>query len=66
MPVFDPVTLTRFAPVLFIFIWSSGYVVAKYAAPHAQPLTFLLLLLRCGGVDDGVGSGRARPVAQLA
>lgn len=35
--------LARIAPALFIFIWSSGYVVAKYAAPHAEPLTFLLL-----------------------
>ncbi|KPF70360.1 hypothetical protein IP84_01025 [beta proteobacterium AAP99] len=29
------------APAAFIFIWSSGYVVAKAAAPHADPLTFL-------------------------
>jgi drug/metabolite transporter (DMT)-like permease len=35
--------LARFAPVLFILIWSSGYVVAKAAAPHAEPLTFLLV-----------------------
>jgi drug/metabolite transporter (DMT)-like permease len=42
-------TLARFAPALFIFIWSSGYVVAKYAAPHAEPLTFLLLRY-CGVV----------------
>jgi drug/metabolite transporter (DMT)-like permease len=42
-------TLIRFAPALFIFIWSSGYVVAKYAAPHAEPLTFLLLRY-CGVV----------------
>jgi drug/metabolite transporter (DMT)-like permease len=35
--------LVRFAPVLFIFIWASGYIVAKSAAPHAEPLTFLLL-----------------------
>jgi drug/metabolite transporter (DMT)-like permease len=32
----------RFAPALFIVIWASGYVVAKYAAPHAEPMTFLL------------------------
>lgn len=31
------------APVLFIFIWATGYVVAKFAAPHAEPLTFLLI-----------------------
>ncbi len=29
------------APFLFIFIWASGYVVAKLAAPYADPLTFL-------------------------
>ncbi len=34
--------LVRLAPALFILIWASGYVVAKYAAPHAEPLTFLL------------------------
>ena len=33
----------RLAPALFILIWSSGYVVAKAAAPYAEPLTFLLL-----------------------
>jgi drug/metabolite transporter (DMT)-like permease len=38
----DPHPLIRFAPALFVFIWASGYVVAKAAAPHAEPLTFLL------------------------
>jgi drug/metabolite transporter (DMT)-like permease len=33
----------RAAPWLFIVIWSSGYVVAKAAAAHAEPLTFLLV-----------------------
>jgi len=33
----------RIAPWAFILIWSSGYVVAKVAAPHSEPLTFLLL-----------------------
>ena len=37
-----PHPLVRFAPALFILIWASGYVVAKAAAPHAEPLTFLL------------------------
>jgi drug/metabolite transporter (DMT)-like permease len=45
----SPRTLIGLAPALFIFIWSSGYVVAKYAAPHAEPLTFLLLRY-CGVV----------------
>jgi drug/metabolite transporter (DMT)-like permease len=29
-------------PLLFVLIWSTGFIVAKYAAPHAPPLTFLL------------------------
>ncbi|MFG6485538.1 DMT family transporter [Roseateles sp. BYS78W] len=33
--------LDRLAPPLFIFIWATGYIVAKLAAPHADPLTFL-------------------------
>ena len=34
--------LDRFAPPLFIFIWATGYIVAKLAAPYADPLTFLV------------------------
>jgi drug/metabolite transporter (DMT)-like permease len=33
----------RLAPTLFIVIWASGYVVAKAAAPHAEPLSFLVV-----------------------
>lgn len=29
-------------PVLFVLLWSTGFIVAKYAAGHAPPLTFLL------------------------
>ncbi|MFG6430188.1 DMT family transporter [Roseateles sp. LYH14W] len=36
-----PSLLDRLAPPLFIFIWATGYLVAKLAAPHADPLTFL-------------------------
>lgn len=31
------------APFVFIVIWASGYVVAKAAAPHAEPLSFLVV-----------------------
>jgi drug/metabolite transporter (DMT)-like permease len=31
------------APALFVLIWSTGWIVAKYAAPHADPLTFLAI-----------------------
>ena len=33
--------LERFAPALFVLLWSTGWIVAKYAAPHADPLLFL-------------------------
>ena len=33
--------LERLAPGLFVLLWSTGWIVAKYAAPHADPLTFL-------------------------
>lgn len=29
--------------MLFVLIWATGFVVAKYAAPHAEPLSFLLV-----------------------
>lgn len=28
-------------PALFVLIWSTGFVVARYGMPHAPPLTFL-------------------------
>jgi drug/metabolite transporter (DMT)-like permease len=30
-------------PLVFVVLWSTGWVVAKYAAPHVDPLTFLAL-----------------------
>jgi drug/metabolite transporter (DMT)-like permease len=30
------------APFFFVLLWSTGFIVAKTAAPHAPPLTFLL------------------------
>lgn len=36
-------TLDRLAPALFVLLWSTGWIVAKYAAPHADPLTFLAM-----------------------
>lgn len=36
-------TLYRIAPALFVVLWSTGWIVAKYASPYADPLTFLSL-----------------------
>lgn len=33
--------LIRAAPLTFALFWSSGFIVAKYAAPDADPFTFL-------------------------
>lgn len=31
----------RFMPAVFVLIWSTGFIVAKYGLPYAPPLTFL-------------------------
>ncbi len=33
--------LLRAMPVVFVLIWSTGFVVARYGMPHAPPLSFL-------------------------
>ena len=34
-------TLERFAPALFVILWSTGFVGAKYGLPYADPFVFL-------------------------
>jgi drug/metabolite transporter (DMT)-like permease len=42
MPPSSPVSpLIRAAPLAFAVLWSSGFIVAKFAAPDADPFTFL-------------------------
>ncbi len=66
-------TLDRAAPALFAFLWSTGWIVAKYASLHADPVTFLAarhalaacafaavcLLLRARWPDSLLQAGRA-------
>jgi drug/metabolite transporter (DMT)-like permease len=33
--------LLRAMPIVFVLIWSTGFIVARYGMPHAPPLTFL-------------------------
>ncbi|MFO1362060.1 MAG: DMT family transporter [Burkholderiales bacterium] len=33
----------RSMPGVFVFLWSTGFIGAKYGLPYAQPITFLLL-----------------------
>ena len=35
--------LTRFAPLLFVLLWATGFIGAKLGLPHAEPLSFLLI-----------------------
>lgn len=35
--------MIRFAPFLFVFLWSTGFIGAKFGLPHAEPLSFLLV-----------------------
>ncbi len=37
-------------PWLFVLIWSTGFIVAKYGMPYAEPITFLFL--RYTGFDQ--------------
>jgi drug/metabolite transporter (DMT)-like permease len=37
----DADALLRAMPVVFVLIWSTGFVVARYGMPHAPPLGFL-------------------------
>ncbi|HYH17299.1 MAG TPA: DMT family transporter [Azospirillum sp.] len=33
----------RLMPVVFVLLWSTGFIGAKYGLPYAEPLTFLLV-----------------------
>lgn len=35
--------LLKIAPFLFVFLWSTGFIGAKYGLPHADALSFLLV-----------------------
>ena len=34
--------MQRFYPLLFVFLWSTGFIGDKYGLPYAEPLSFLL------------------------
>jgi hypothetical protein len=33
--------LFKAMPVVFVLIWSTGFIVARYGMPHAPPFSFL-------------------------
>lgn len=36
---------TNLIPILFVFLWSTGFIGAKFGLPYAEPYTFLLIRL---------------------
>ena len=36
-----PSELNKFAPAVFVFLWSTGFIGAKFGLPYAEPFTFL-------------------------
>lgn len=46
----DSALFLRLMPLLFTFLWSSGWIVAGYSALYSDPLTFLLVRYACAGV----------------
>ncbi len=36
-------TLINFIPFLFVFLWSTGFIAAKYSLPHIEPFYFLFI-----------------------
>ena len=52
--------MQRAVPVVFVLIWSTGFVVARYGMPHAGPLTFLSLRFLLSALAFGLWIAVAR------
>ena len=37
-----PPTFTRYIPIVFVLLWSTGFVGAKFGLPYAEPFTMLM------------------------
>ena len=46
-PAGQPGPLVRAMPGIFVLIWSTGFIVARYGMPHAPPMKFLALRYAC-------------------
>jgi len=50
LPQDQSMSLDRLAPAIFVLLWSTGWVVAKYAAIHSEPFTFLAVRYAFSGL----------------
>ena len=57
----DPRGLLKAMPWVFVLIWSTGFIVARYAMPHAPPLSFLALRYALSVLCFGVWIALSRP-----
>ena len=39
----DGATVTRWVPMLFVLLWSTGFIGAKYALPYIEPFNLLFI-----------------------
>jgi len=51
----------RAMPAVFVLIWSTGFIVAKYGLPHAPPLSFLVFRYLFSILCFGIWIGISRP-----
>src|SRR3546814_5695935 len=70
-PAGTPDMLDRLAPALFVLLWSTGWLVARFAVDHADPLTFVaarhaLAALAFAAVCIAVGTRWPRSRAAIA
>jgi drug/metabolite transporter (DMT)-like permease len=45
-----PDAALRLLPIVFVMIWSTGWIIAGFAMPHAEPLVFLIIRFGLAGV----------------
>lgn len=50
----------RAMPIIFVLIWSTGFIVARYGMPHAPPLKFLAVRYGLSLISFGIWVAAAR------
>jgi drug/metabolite transporter (DMT)-like permease len=53
--------MIRAMPWVFVLIWSTGFIVARYGMPHAPPMSFLAWRYALSVLAFGIWIGLARP-----
>jgi drug/metabolite transporter (DMT)-like permease len=51
--------MTRAAPLVFVVLWASGFVVARLIRPYAEPESFVVVRFACSVVVLGLIAGAA-------